>query len=77
MWVYCQARMKGTSPKLTTQLMGPCEVLEQLSVYQVKLCVLVADDGDCLATYCHSKPSHLTQYHSTDNPTTDCYGWGG
>lgn len=38
-WVYCPTRKKGVSPKLTSQWVGPCEVVEQLSdvVYRVKM----------------------------------------
>ena len=40
MWVYNPTRKKGVSPKLTSQWVGPSEVLEQLSVvvYRVKMC---------------------------------------
>ncbi|CAL8346740.1 unnamed protein product [Lota lota] len=30
-WLYCQKRKKGLSPKLSSQWAGPCSVLEQLS----------------------------------------------
>lgn len=38
-WVYCPARTKRLSPKLTLQWMGPCVMLERLSevAYRVQL----------------------------------------
>ncbi|KAF7654560.1 hypothetical protein LDENG_00068340 [Lucifuga dentata] len=55
-WVYCPARKKGVSPKLTSQWVGPCEVLEQLSdvVYQVKMSIrgqIVVLHRDHMAPY--------------------------
>ncbi|XP_041929087.1 uncharacterized protein LOC121693610 [Alosa sapidissima] len=55
-WVYCPERRKGISPKLTSQWVGPCDVLEKLSdvVYRVRLIKrrrVVALHRDRLAQY--------------------------
>ncbi|KAF7648365.1 hypothetical protein LDENG_00157990, partial [Lucifuga dentata] len=55
-WVYCPARKKGVSPKLTSQWLGPCKVLEQLSdvVYWVKMSIrgwIVVLHWDHMALY--------------------------
>ncbi|KAF7644238.1 hypothetical protein LDENG_00225390 [Lucifuga dentata] len=55
-WVYCPAQKKGVSPKLTSQWVGPCEVLEQLSdvVYRVKMSIrgwIVGLHQDRMAPY--------------------------
>ena len=55
-WVYNPTRKKGFSPKLTSQWVGPSELLEQLSdvVYRVKMCArgrVVMLHRDRLAPY--------------------------
>ncbi len=72
-WVYCPARKKGDSPKLISQWMGPCGVLENLLdiVYWVKLRVrwMVVIHRDRLVpgrVGGPSRPTQLTRYNTLD-----------
>lgn len=61
-WVYSPERKKGLSPKLMSQWVGPCTVLERLSdvVYRVRLVKrnrVVVLHRDRLAPYHHLAPS--------------------
>ena len=74
-WVYNPTRKKGVSPKLTSQWMGPCEVLEQLSdvVYWLKICVcgrVVVLHRDRLASTPGGQTFRHTQHGSTHTPTS-------
>ena len=89
-WVYNPTRKKGVSPKLTSQWVGPGEVLEQLSdvVYWVKMCVrgrVVVLHRDRLAPYrplaaglpdTHSSPSTAPLTPTSPPSRTDSGGLG-